>query len=132
VRSPNVRGAKGGETALPALSGLEVHGLGRADAEQDPQHHWIGDPQGQCRVKAAAALLDKAETERRRVGDGLDVVLISYIDRGDCRMRLPFDEQRRDRLRKNERRIKIGILVAAAIPRPPTGVDGKQHKIGYS
>ena len=27
---------------------LEVHGLGRADAQQDPQYHWIGDPQGQC------------------------------------------------------------------------------------
>src|ERR1700731_719158 len=68
--------------------------------------------------------------ERRRVGDGLDVVLISYIDRGNCRMRLPFDEQGWDRLRKNKRRIKIWILVAAAIPRPPAGIDDKLHKIG--
>jgi hypothetical protein len=114
------------------VPGLEMHGLGRADAEQDSQDHRIGDSQGQCRVEAGAALLDKAEMERRRVGDGLDVVRISYIERGDCRMRLPFDEQRWDHLRKNERRIKIGILVAAAIPRPPTGIDDKLHEIGYS
>jgi hypothetical protein len=75
-------------------------------------------------------LLDKGEMECRRVGNGLDVVLISYIDRGDCWMRLPFDEQGWDRLRKNKRRIKIGILVAAAIPRPPTGIDDKLHEIG--
>src|ERR1700730_3838946 len=119
------------------VPGLEVHGLGRADAQQDPQDHWIGDSQCQCRVKAGAALLDKAEMERRRVGDGLDVGLTSwisirYIDRGDCRMRFPFDEQGWDRLRKNKRRIKIGILVAAAIPRPPAGIDDKLHEIGYS
>jgi hypothetical protein len=58
-----------------------VHGLRRADAQQDPQHHRIGELPGQYRVKACAALLDKGEMEGRRIGDGLDVVLISYIDR---------------------------------------------------
>src|ERR1700730_18008988 len=42
---------------------------------------------------------------------------------------VPF-EQGWNRLRKNKRRIKIRILVAAAIPRPPTGVDGKLREIG--
>jgi hypothetical protein len=74
--------------------GLEMR-LGRADTEQDSQDHWIGDPQGQCRVEARAALLDKGEMECRRVGDRLDLVLIVCIGigSGNCRMLLQYTPQ---------------------------------------
>lgn len=75
------------------VPGLEVHGLGRADAEQDSQDHRIGYPLGQCRLEAGAALLEKAEMERHRVGDGLDVAIGSIvgIGSGDC-WKLPGEQ----------------------------------------
>jgi hypothetical protein len=47
------------------LPGLEVHGFGRADTEQDEQDLWVGDLLGQRRVEAAAALLDGGEIETK-------------------------------------------------------------------
>ena len=118
------------------MPGLEVHGFGRADAEQDPQDHWIGDPLGQGWIEAGAALLDKAEVECRRVGDGLDVLTrrttrrtIFGLGPGDCRKRP--GGQARDRLRKIGLGVsKIWVKVAAAIPRPPTGIDSELREIG--
>jgi hypothetical protein len=112
------------------VPGLEVGGLGRADTEQDSQDLWMGYPLRQGRVEAAAALLDKAEMECRRVGDGLDVIIRSKvgIGPGDCR-KLP-GEQGWDCLREHERWVKIRVIGAAAIPRPPTGVDFEPHEIG--
>src|ERR1700730_5639679 len=80
------------------VPGLEVGGLGRADTEQDSQDLRIGYPQGQCRVDAAATLLDRGKMECRRVGDGLDVAWRRevIIGPGDCRM-VP-SVQGRDRL----------------------------------
>jgi hypothetical protein len=90
--SPLVGSVRGG--ALPALvlPGLEMHGLGRANAEQDSQDHRIGDLQGQGRIEAGAALLDRGKMECRGVGDGLNMRFILYvgIGSGDCRMR-PFE-----------------------------------------
>ena len=65
-----------------------MHGLGWTDTEQDSQDVYTGYPLGQGRVEAGAALLDKREMERRRVGDGLDVVGRSEVGirTGDCRM----------------------------------------------
>ncbi len=51
--------------------GLEVHGLGRADAHQDTQHFHIGGPLRQRRVKAAATLFNGWEVETRRIRDRL-------------------------------------------------------------
>jgi hypothetical protein len=117
---------------VPALflPGLEVHSLGRADAEQDSQDLWMGYSLGQCWVEAGAALLDKAEMERRRVGDRLNVIRGSEVGiaSGDCR-KFP-GEQAWDRLRELESWAKIRVMGAAAIPRPPTGVDGELHEIG--
>ena len=53
------------------VPGLEVHDLGAPDAEQDPQHLGMGDPLGELRVEAGAALLDEGEVEAGRVGDCL-------------------------------------------------------------
>src|ERR1700720_345606 len=113
------------------VPGLEVGGLGRADTEQDPQDLWMGYPLGQGRVEAAAAYLDEGEMECRRVGDRLDVIKRSEggIGSGNCRM-LP-SVQARDRLRKIRLGVsKIWVKVAAAIPRPPTGIDGELREIG--
>ena len=59
-------------------------GLGRADTEKDKQDLWAGYLLGQRRIEAAAALLDRGEVERRRVGDGLDVLIffVSLSSRG--------------------------------------------------
>jgi hypothetical protein len=113
------------------VPGLEVGGLGRADTEQDPQDLWMGYPLGQGRVEAAASYLDEGEMECRRVGDCLDVIKRSEvgIGSGNCRM-LP-SVQARDRLRKIRLGVsKIGVKGAAAIPRPPTGIDGELREIG--
>src|ERR1700732_1897104 len=103
----------------------------RADTEQDSQDLWMGYPLGQGRVEAAAAYLDEGEMECRRVGDRLDVIKRSEvgIGSGNCRM-LP-SVQARDRLRKIRLGVsKIGVKVAAAIPRPPTCVDFELREIG--
>src|SRR5271165_2844469 len=84
------------------LPGLEVHRLARADAEQDQQDLRMGDPLRQRRIETGAALLDQGEMERRRVGDGLEMVLIGCIGIGSGdRLELPL-EQTRDRRRKYE------------------------------
>ena len=51
--------------------GLEVHGLGRANAHQDTQHFHIGGPLRQRRVKAVATLFNGRKVETRRVRDRL-------------------------------------------------------------
>ena len=110
------------------MPGLEVGGLGRADAKQDSQDYWIGNPQGQGRVDAGAALLNEAEMERRRVGDGPDVLvrLCIGVGFGDCQ-KLPLGQVRNRRLKNG--RVNIGVLGAAAIAGPPAGVDGKLQEI---
>jgi hypothetical protein len=56
------------------LPGLEVHDLGAADAEQDPQHLAVSDPLGELGVEAGTGLLDPGEVEAGRVRDRLQVV----------------------------------------------------------
>jgi hypothetical protein len=107
-----------------------MHRLGWADAEQDSQDHRIRDLQGQGRIEAGAALLDRGKMECRGVGDGLNmrVILCVGIGSGDCRMR-PF-EQVRDGLGKDAEPVEIRIMVWVAVPCPITGVDGKLREIG--
>jgi hypothetical protein len=56
------------------VPGLEVHRLGRPDAEQDPQHLGMGDPLSELGVETGASLLDEAKVEAGRIGDRLQVV----------------------------------------------------------
>ena len=51
--------------------GLEVHGLGRADADQDTQDFRIGRPLRQRRVQAVATLFNGWKVESRRIRDRL-------------------------------------------------------------
>src|SRR5260370_22087906 len=55
------------------MPNLEVHGLARANAQQDSQHFQIGDLLCQRRVKAGATLLDEAKVEARSIGNRLKV-----------------------------------------------------------
>jgi len=56
----------------PVLPRLKVHGLGRADAEHDPQNFHVGHPLSQRWIEASAALLDSSKVEASRVGDRLE------------------------------------------------------------
>jgi hypothetical protein len=106
------------------VPGLEVGGLGRADTEQDSQDLRMGYSLSQGRVEAAAAYLDKGEMECRRIGNGLGLGgarSASVRGMAGCWC-CP--------LRKHERRVKIRVMVAAAIPCPPNCVDGELHEIG--
>src|SRR5437870_13191384 len=108
------------------MPGLKMGGLGWADTEQDAQHFQIGDSLGQRWVEAGAALLDIPKVEARRVGDRLDVVSggeIAIVSGN--RRKLPFT-QTRDGLR--ERATQIGVLRAAAVSRPITGIHGELHE----
>ena len=66
--------------------------------------------------------------ERRRVGDGPDVLvrLCIGVGFGDCQ-KLPLGQVRNRRLKNG--RVNIGVLGAAAIAGPPAGVDGKLQEI---
>ena len=55
------------------LPGLEVHRLGRTDAQQDAEHLGVRDPLGELRVEARTTLLDEGEVEARRVGNRLEM-----------------------------------------------------------
>src|SRR2546428_11819431 len=88
----------------------------------------MGNPLRQRWVDAGAALLDEREVEARRVGDRLDVVSggeVAIVSGN--RRKLPF-QQTRDGW--GERVTEIGVLGAAAVLRPVTGVHGELHEVG--
>ena len=99
-----------GRIARLVLPGLEMHGLGRADAQQNSQDYWTSDLQSHCRVEAAPTLLDGGEMEPRRVGDRLDVVVGRQvvISSRDCR-KTRIQGQAGDRLRKLEVGSRSGL-----------------------
>src|SRR5258708_2844760 len=107
---------------------LKVRGLDWADTEQDAQHFQISGPLSQRGVEAAAPLLDKPKMEACRVGDRLDVVRGGQVPivSGNGR-KLPFQQTRDSGW---ERVTEIGVLRAAAVARPPTGVHGELHQVG--
>src|SRR5206468_12583201 len=77
---------------------------------------------------AGAALLDGREVEARRVGNRLDVVLRGQviIVSGNGR-KLPF-QQPRDGWWEGVP--EIGVLGAAAVLGPVTGIHGELHEVG--
>src|SRR5260370_19712028 len=105
-----------------------MHCLGWADTEQDTQHFQISDPLSQRWVEAGATLLDKPKMERRRVSDRLDVISGGEIVIVSGNSRMLSNMQARNRLVKGVP--EIGVLRAAAVARPPTGVHGELHEVG--
>src|SRR5258708_7966138 len=102
---------------------LKVHCLGWPDAKQNSQYLLAGYPLRQRWVQAAATLLDEPKMKPCGIGDRLDVIIRTQIGivSGNRGM-LPY-VQTRDCLRKREIWIEIGVVVAAAVTRPPTGID---------
>src|SRR5438105_9945052 len=118
-----------GRIAGLIMPGLEMHCLSGTDADQNPQ-----DLHTRCSlchggVKAISTLFDRRKVECRRVGNCLDVFRRVQIGirSGDCR-KLPI-MQVRDCLGKHEIGIKIGVIGAAAVPSPPTGVESELHEV---
>ncbi len=127
----SVRGiGQGRRIARHVRPGLKVHGLGRADADQNSQYFYAGGPLRHRGVEAVAALFDGGHVEPCGVGNGLDVVVGSQvvISSGD-RRKLPFS-QVGDCLRKHKIGIKVRVVGAAAVAGLPTGVEGQLHEIG--
>ena len=107
------------------LPSLKVHGLARANAQQDSQNFKIGYVLRQGWVEAAATLLDERKVKSRRKGDRFEVVgegrLRGVLEvnvasgrvivaSGDCCM--PSHVQTRNRLSKLGKRVEIGICYA--------------------
>src|SRR5215475_2025392 len=112
------------------LPHLEVHRLGRSDADQDAKNLDTGDPLSEGWIQAGAALLDRREVESSGVGDELQVgcrcqVLVSSWYRGV----LP-GRDRWYRLREGVVERWIWVLGAAPVPGPPAGVERELHEIG--
>src|SRR5713101_6643261 len=86
-------------------------------------------PLSQHGVEARATLLDKRKVKSRRVGDGLEMVSWAKVGIGSGNCRKLTLTQTGYCLRKREIGIEIGVVCAAAITRPPTGVNRKLHQV---
>ena len=75
-------------------------------------------------------MLDKPKMEGRRVGDRLDVVIGGEVGivSGDRRKLSRCSNP--GRLGETDVGTEIGVLRAAAVPGPPTGVHGELHEVG--
>src|SRR5258708_9641460 len=88
----------------------------------------MSDSLGELRIQARASLFDGPKMESGGVGDGLDV-LVGHevvVVAGDGRM-LADGESGNCLV---EGVAEVGILVAAAVARPPACVHGKLHEVG--
>ena len=68
-----------------------MHGLGRADANQDTYHFLIRRPLRQRGIEAVAALFDRRKMESCRIGDRLKKVGIGRVGIGSGNRRMPPD-----------------------------------------
>ena len=110
------------------VPGLEVHGLGWADAQQNPQHLGMGDSLCQRWIKAGAALFDHGEVKARRVSDCLEMDGIRKIGIGSWnRWELPR-YQTGNGLREGIAKIRVFVITPVA--GPPTGVHAELHEVG--
>src|SRR5205807_6299548 len=64
-----------GSVAGLIVPGLKMRGLGRTDAEQNPQDLRMGDALGELRIQTASTLLDEGKVKASSVGNGLQVVV---------------------------------------------------------
>ena len=79
-------------------------------------------------VETGSALLDPGEVKTRGVGYGLNKVGIGRVSIGSGDRGVLSHGQCGNGLRS--RIAEVGVLGAAAIARPPTGVDGELHQVG--
>jgi hypothetical protein len=124
--NPFVGSVRGG--ALPALS--KMHRFGGTDTEQDAQRLVAGDPLRQRRVKAGAPLLDKPEVKACRIGDCLQMVRRSEVAVVAGNRRKLAHTQSLDCLRESV--AEIGILIVAAVARPPLTLNNTTRRVRRS
>src|SRR5439155_6296452 len=105
--------------------GLKVHCLGRADADQDAQDFDAAGPLRHRWIETVPTLFDGRKVESRGVGHRLNEVRVAQISIGPGNCRMLSNRQSWDGLRKDEVWIKVRVMVAAAVPSPPTGVKSK-------
>ena len=100
-----------------------------ADTDQNPQHFHVRGPLCHGGIEAVAALFYCGEVESGSVRDRLKEIWICCVSigPGNCRM-LPH-VQGWDGLRKGETRIKIRVVGAAAISRPPTRIQRQLREV---
>ena len=116
---------------------LKMHGLGRANAEQNSQDFRVGYPLRKRWIKTGPALLDERKVKSRREGDRFEMICgvedILVVDEaaggvrivsGNCRPVLDVNG-----LLKYEVGIEIGILVVDAVPSPKGGVHVELHQV---
>ncbi len=106
-----------------------MHGLGRANADQDSQHFHTGGPLRHRWIEAVTALLDSRKVERRRVGDRLKEVGVFGVLVIPWNGRVLPRVQARDCLRKHEIGIKVRIVRATAVPSPPTCIESELRQV---
>jgi hypothetical protein len=97
--------------------------LNRPHADEESQHLYARRPLCQRQAQTAAALFNSRDMEGRRVGDGLNVFMWEQVivcARNGCELSVV---QIRDRLLESGW-VDVGIIRAAPITRPPTGVHG--------
>ena len=103
--------------------GLKMNELNRPHADEESQHLHARRPLCQRQAQTAAALFNRRDMEGRRVGDGLNVFMWEQVivcARNGRKLPLV---QIRDRLLESGW-VDVGIIRAAPITRPPTGVHG--------
>src|SRR6266849_6208979 len=66
----------------------------------------------------------------RCVSDGLKKVGISGVSFGSWNCRVLSVIYGWDRLRERESWIEVGVVGAAAVASPPTGIQGELHEVG--
>src|SRR5262249_24502621 len=99
------------------------------NADQDSQDLQAARPLGHRRVKAITTLFDGRHMKSRSVGNGLDVSVRGEIGvRSGDGWKLPRG-QGRNRLRKRKIAIQIRVIRGAAVPGPPTRIQGELHEI---
>ena len=109
--------------------GLEVHGLGRSNADQNSQDLNAGSPLGHRRIETVASLLDCRKVKACRVCNRLQEVRVLGVVIGSRDRGMLPNCQAWDHLREGEGRIKIRIIGTAPVTSPPTRIYGELREI---
>src|SRR3984893_14061576 len=120
------------------MPGLKVRSFCWSDAKQDTRDFQGAHALRECRVKTAAALLDKSEMEPCGTGNGLGMVRdASRLGIVSNQVRIASGNGGVLTLGKcgngiRESITEIGIFCGAPIAGPPTGVHGELSEVGES
>src|SRR4029077_1532462 len=94
-----------------------------------PQDFWTANSLSERWIEAGVTLLDKREVKTCRVGNRLNVVSRGEIGIASRNGRKLPGQQTRDCRGKGKTGIQIGVIVAAAVPSIPTGINCELHEV---